>query len=556
MASSRRQSGRSAQARHVAALAVSRECERHLCPGARSVRFMEFERALFRIHQHALHADRLRPIRISAETWLPRMWVVLVICLATLHSNYVGQAHCLPAALKHAGLWNTSSDQPSLPEDVLLSLVVTAGDELLDTGISLHQDVTPGTRTKMSNIKAAPGFSVASANASAFLSRNKGDSSASRRALRAAIMPDPSAVLVSYKFALDREVIALRKSVFEAHNFEIRNVSVSESCLMPWRTFGELMTFFGALDTLIINELAYTFRSRGFLERVHGDVELESWAWSAEQVEAASPEEGRSLPPALVRKMRLLLRAVITYIMISAMSGFFIRVAVNGAAVMMFPMALCLQAEGGGSRISVGVLIRSFPWIGIHVEVLRRAGRSAWPLFKSHLAFLFFQSFAYMSCNLALRFMLYRKSSPEDFEEKMFSLCSLLELFNLIFVRTVNSATVFPKLVSAIMVYLQFYLFASLYPFHVLALMTATCACLYVMVYCLNNFEEPALRSDPFALTTPTTAHPRALYMPQLSPSWALESPPLWTMFYLPDPPSEYPPEAMHNISNEEYLMP
>merc|ERR1712039_894414 len=137
---------------------------------------------------------------------------------------------------------------------------------------------------------------------------------------------------------------------------------------------------------------------------------------------------------------------------------------------------------------------------------------------RSHLVFLLFQCFAYLSCNLAWRFILYRKSSPEGFEEKIFCLCSVLELFALVFVRTVSSAAVFPKLVSALMIYLHFYIFCSLYPFHTLALAVCATSCLYVMVLCLNHFEEPALRADPFSATTPTPAYPRALYMPQLSP--------------------------------------
>merc|ERR1719343_693373 len=99
-------------------------------------------------------------------------------------------------------------------------------------------------------------------------------------------------------------------------------------------------------------------------------------------------------------------------------------------------------------------------------------------------------------------------------------------------------------------------MYCSLYPFHTLALTTCMATCGYIMVYCLNHFEEPALRGDPFAHTTPTAAHPRALYMPQLSPSWTLESAPLWSMFYPPEPASDYPAEAMRHISEEEYLMP
>eukprot|EP00933_Yihiella_yeosuensis_P035197 TRINITY_DN28682_c0_g1_i1.p1 TRINITY_DN28682_c0_g1~~TRINITY_DN28682_c0_g1_i1.p1 ORF type:complete len:238 (-),score=21.53 TRINITY_DN28682_c0_g1_i1:91-711(-) len=206
--------------------------------------------------------------------------------------------------------------------------------------------------------------------------------------------------------------------------------------------------------------------------------------------------------------------------------------------------------------MSMNALARSFPWVGVHVEVLRRSGRSLWPLFRAHCSFLFIQSFAYLSCNLSWRFLLYRKSSPEGFEEGIFSLLSGVELFNLIFVRSAGSAKLFPRCVACSVVYLHFYLFCSLYPFHELAFFVCAAVIIYAMVYCLNNFEDQALRADPFSNTTPTVAHPRALYLPMLSPSWTLEVAPLWTMFYPPDPPSSYPEEAMRHIQSEEYLMP
>merc|ERR1719203_2738313 len=106
------------------------------------------------------------------------------------------------------------------------------------------------------------------------------------------------------------------------------------------------------------------------------------------------------------------------------------------------------------------------------------------------------------------------------------------------------------------MIYFHYYIFCSLYPFHTLALAVCGVSCVYVMVLCLNHFEEPALRADPFSYTTPTAVHPRALYMPQLSPSWSIESVPLWTMFYPPEPPDAYRPEDMRQIAAEEYQMP
>lgn len=505
---------------------------------------MEFERALFRIHQRTLYSDSLRPVRLQAERGLPWALAILSISLALLHFDYVGQARCLPVALQRAGLWNATLSAPNLPDDVLLALTVVEGDEILP--ISLHMaDNVAALQPKAPVVLRGIGLRLRVENTTE---------------VAVPVPPDTMGVIASYKFALDRELILMRPAMFQSHNFKVHNISLPERCLAPSRVLSESFRFFDAFDGVIINELAYTFRDRGYLERItpDGGVEIESWAWTAEQVEAASPHLGRGILAAASRKVLILLKAGITVLLISSLTGFFIRVAVNGSAVLMFPMAAIAQRVGGANtgRMSLGVLIRSFPWIGVHVEVLRRAGRPLWPLFRSHMVFLFLQSFAYLSCNLAWRFILYRKSSPEGFEERIFSFCSVLELYNLVFVRTVNSAAVFPKLVMSCMVWLHFYVFCSLYPFYSLAFATSAVACAYVMVYCVNHFEEPALRADPFNHTTPTAAHPRALYLPQLSPSWTLESAPLWTMFYPPEPPGAYSEEAMRHITSEEYLMP
>ena len=66
-----------------------------------------------------------------------------------------------------------------------------------------------------------------------------------------------------------------------------------------------------------------------------------------------------------------------------------------GTLRLMFPIALVAQYFGvSNSRMSLNVLARSFPWIGIHVDVLRTGQRRLWPLFRSHMLFLLIQSFA------------------------------------------------------------------------------------------------------------------------------------------------------------------
>mmetsp|Transcript_97013 Transcript_97013/g.182432 ORF Transcript_97013/g.182432 Transcript_97013/m.182432 type:complete len:522 (+) Transcript_97013:148-1713(+) len=521
---------------------------------------MEFERALFRIHQRTLLSDGVRKVRLQLERWLPWVIFVTALCLVFLHSNYVGKARCLPAAMRRVGLWNASAFGPALENDVLLFLTVVeqsldGGDDEMDISLQMSSPVDEDSRVTSSpatgTVVSGSGVGIEAETAVAM--KQAAEEALSLPPLSSA--PSPERVIVTYRFALDRELVFMRPSLLEKHKFKVQNVTISDRCLAQPRLLREALRLFDAFDGIVINELAYTLRSRGYLERVDGDAKVESWTWSQEQVENASPKNGRSIFAALHRKVFILTKSIITFFLISAITGFFIRVAVNGSAVLMFPLALLSQNFGSG-RMSMGVLIRSFPWIGVHVEVLRRVGRPLTAYFRSQFIFLFIQSFAYLSCNLAWRFILYRQSTPDGFEERIFSWCSVIELFSLIFVRSTSSTLVFPKLSTGCMVYLHFYVFCSLYPFHLLAYSVCTTTCGYIMIYCLNHFEEHALRADPFAYTTPTAAHPRSSYMPQLSPSWTTEAAPLWTMFYPPEHPDVYPEEAMRAISNEEYMMP
>ena len=100
------------------------------------------------------------------------------------------------------------------------------------------------------------------------------------------------------------------------------------------------------------------------------------------------------------------------------------------------------QHNGAATHEAIGQCFK----VRFLVKVLRRANKPLFPLFLAHLAFLGIMSFAYLACNLAWRVIIYQKSMPQDFEEQLFSLCSALELFNLIFVRSMKSASLFPRL--------------------------------------------------------------------------------------------------------------
>lgn len=492
---------------------------------------MEFERALFRIHQRALESEDFLIVRHRAERVLPWAFAAFAALLAISHCSYVGRARCLPDALQQAGLWNATRGAAELPEDALLGVTVLAIG-------GVHQEMHQGDA-----------FAAAFEGPAATLT-------AAGQAKKHA-----QEVAAQYTFTLEREVLALKPRLLGKHGFQIHNVSVSQECLSGPGTLGALFRLMEGYDGLVVNELAYALRSRGHLLRHDGgSLEGDAWAWTAAQVEAPAPLAGRPLLASFTRKALLLLKAFFAWALMSAITGLFIRVAVSGSAVMMYAAAIAarelerMDIHCGGGAISMQLLGRSFPWIGVYTGILGGAGQPLWPLLRAHLGFLLVQSFAYLSCSLGWRLAVFRKLSPQGYADQLFGLCSIVELFNLVFVRAPGSAVAFPKVAGASLVYLQFYTLCSFYPCHGLALSTCTLACAWAMVYCLNHFEDRALQGDPFNHNTPTAAHPRALYLPQLSPSWSLEAAPLWTMFWPPEPPSSYPQEAMRRISDEEYI--
>merc|ERR1719326_1691281 len=109
----------------------------------------------------------------------------------------------------------------------------------------------------------------------------------------------------------------LRPPLLTKHNFKVHNVTVSDHCLAPSRVIRDALRLFDAFDGIVINELAYTLRSRGYLERMEGETKVESWAWSAEQVESAAPHLGRGLIMSLVRKVLVLFKSCVTFLLIS-----------------------------------------------------------------------------------------------------------------------------------------------------------------------------------------------------------------------------------------------
>eukprot|EP00971_Amphidinium_carterae_P232353 4610606-Amphidinium_carterae.1 len=348
---------------------------------------MEIERALFRIHKRTLLSAPVKSVRVQAERWLPWVLLCLSILLFNLHRQYIGKAECLPATLKSLGYWNATSSRVELPLDVLLKVYVvdepdalhSSAEDLVDVQWSMKLPAASSATGGADQPSSAGGESNAT---HAGLAHGEGGFSVQQESSsNISSAPhlkeheyylDAKKVLLMYKFAEDREILTMSQSLFESHNFKVVNAIVSDRCLAPSWVMRDMLFFFDAMDCILLNELAYSLRSRGYMDRFDGEQKIESWAWSQEQVEATLPNPGRTIMTSVARRAGILFESALTFMLISSMTGLFIRVAVNGSAVLMFPMAIFSEycrrngVSIGMEPLSILTLMRSFPWISVH----------------------------------------------------------------------------------------------------------------------------------------------------------------------------------------------
>eukprot|EP00927_Polykrikos_kofoidii_P003751 TRINITY_DN11513_c0_g4_i1.p1 TRINITY_DN11513_c0_g4~~TRINITY_DN11513_c0_g4_i1.p1 ORF type:complete len:476 (+),score=37.91 TRINITY_DN11513_c0_g4_i1:144-1571(+) len=473
---------------------------------------MEFERSLFRVYQHMLLCRPLQTASYRAERLFPWLFCVVAGAFVWMHGTYTGRACCLDPLLRHTVLWNATGQNWDVSDDTSLSIQVV----------------------------------------------------------------EDEAVLAFYRFVVDPEILMLRPGLSQTHGFEAINVSLPLSCLAPSEPLRiALRHLDGALNAVVATELAYTLHGRGILAsvapppsapdrvreeaRVIDDEDVRSrgirrvLAWSADRVTPSG------FLATLSYKIFVLARSVIACFLLSSGTGLFLRTAVSCSAALIFVISTTRDTLTNAPRFlrrtRAWSLVRSFPWVGLHSEVLSHNGRSPQPLYKARVSFLVLQAFIYISCTVSWHILLFRPTTPEDFTEGVFNIYFLVEFFNLIFVRTPQAVVFFPKLVTGCVIMLHFYTYYELCPFYGLALSVCSVAVAWAMVFSINHFEAPARHADPFSLMTPTAAHPRSAYLLQLSSTWALEGAPLWTMFFPPSFPESLPAAATRHLADEELGM-
>lgn len=132
---------------------------------------------------------------------------------------------------------------------------------------------------------------------------------------------------------------------------------------------------------MIIREFMDAFPgSDGYIKAMETD---EEWSWTASEI---------SPPPNMLMKVLLrlvfLAKNTLCFFLASASTAVMIRSLLTSGVVMLFPM-LWLMSKFTGRRVNQRLIAMSWPWIGVHVEMLRQANQSISGLVNAHLLNVF-----------------------------------------------------------------------------------------------------------------------------------------------------------------------
>eukprot|EP01035_Chromulina_nebulosa_P032932 gene32932-44053_t len=252
---------------------------------------MEFERAIFRVYERCMESlhddgeDGMESINIKTcriiEMIALLAGVFLLFCLFYLHVIFVGSAGCLPSqlsVLNRAHLVNSSSNSNSSSNTVIVmnEKFELKTDQVLS--IKIDRSSIPDSKSN-SHLRSSKSISDDAMENSIIASGkhniptlNSFLMGLNHSMFSPNISNGPTTIheesLLKYQFdylfAFDPYVLLLPDSVKKSHHFSIVNITISGS-----QCFGGIFTqnvlSLAGMDTILVNNLMYTFRKPGYL---------------------------------------------------------------------------------------------------------------------------------------------------------------------------------------------------------------------------------------------------------------------------------------------------
>lgn len=234
---------------------------------------------------------------------------------------------------------------------------------------------------------------------------------------------------------------ALVRSYRKEHNVNIINVTLDEMCVtkgpgLSW-LLGVICGRDAKYDTVIINQLMYTFRDDGIVRNVRTN---ETWSWRKDLL---PPPGGYPIALSILYKIGTLLKSLLAFILTSAVTALIVRVLMSSGVVLMFPVFYLLRYAG--CRIDLHLLTLSYPWLGVPIDRLRAEGKPILPFIIAHLSQVLIMYSCYEASQLFWADFLYSKSVPSGLQFQIFGVVMLWEYYSMIFLRSALGIRFFPR---------------------------------------------------------------------------------------------------------------
>ena len=286
---------------------------------------MEYERALYRVYERCLEGLRDNsPSDIGTRTCKMCEYISLSCavtffgCLLFLHLGYVGNSGCLYSLLQERATGYNISDF-NLRDDQILQIK-------LDKKSSLQTDESGSDSLRNSNNINSEGILE---NFISHANNKTADSSAKL------FLNSINGSEYDYEFSMNYLLLSLSPELRRSHNFEVINITYAGTRCFGSK-FSQLFLPLGGIDTVILNNLMYTFRKPGYLKTKSDDF----YSWDKRDI---VPYE--NIGGWISFKLSILVTSLFAFFLLSATTALLVRVLISSGVVLLFPFFWIIQVN-------------------------------------------------------------------------------------------------------------------------------------------------------------------------------------------------------------------
>jgi hypothetical protein len=520
---------------------------------------MEFEKAIFRVYEKSIEglvndeeqrndagdtsvfSSFKNPCRIF-ELLTFSLGCFFLFCLILLHSSYVGNTGCLPAALT---VYNTTTKQSSIPQyskDTILLInidPVYMKDKGFGGSTSLDDDLTDDYSKKDSSSSHQHNSLVSmslSSISNSFFNNNQRPTcytpfecyeaknsistlftsglskffnlyslesdllpqKQNLRNLLKSVAPfnsnstsssntsnDHSIYYQTFDYVLtfDWAVTILDNDILAKYRFEVVNITLDGYGCFGSST-AEAFLPLGGLDHAVLNNIIYTLKQDGYLFTRYGDL----YHWTMNEFSPYST--GFQW---MSYKFNVLWSSLLSYFLLSTTTALLVRVLISSGVVFIFPLFWLFRSIGL-QGISMRIIAISYPWIGIPLQLIQHRNQSVWPFLIAHSLRVIIYYLLYIAAQSVYLKWLYYGTTFNQGILWLYAVMMIWEYFSLIYIRALGSIVLFPRASLAFFLIFHFYYYSFPAGFHVLALLCIFVFMMALMAYCVRVYEVKAYR--------------------------------------------------------------